>query len=486
MIIGITLVFASLLLAMNIVISQYIQSNNESIVDGEANSFANNGLIYARQSLAVNNQKIDAEGFQAVASDTVEKLAGATGNATAAYTLNGTLLAASRSDLFDGMKREDLDHAIAGSTAYTLDTVKGVTSASLSCPVVLDGSTIGIVRALIDCNSLYVYGNNIMRAVSIIAAAMFLVALIISFFFIQSISSPIVKLAAISSTVANNIENNKLSVSSIHSLLNTRRRDEVGRLSRNFSHMIQKIDQQMGVISADREELRRLADYRKEFYDTVTHELKSPLTSIGGYAEVLEENGFTDKPFFQKGIGHIQQESARMYNMVVALLEMSKLSSSVNYPKETTDFSALVEDACDGMQFKAEKYGAYIERQINPGIRVFGSPEKLKEVLINLLDNAIKYKTPDGDINVIVRERGSMVQSFVINSSDPIPEAELPRIFDPFHQVGGAGKGEAGSRGLGLAICKQIVEQHAGRISMRNLPGGNVAVEVLLPIYTGL
>lgn len=486
MIIGICLLFGCLLAAMNIFISGYIQTSNETIITGELTELCNNGQVYARQFLAVSGKQVDAAGFESIAQDTVNEMANATGNTTGAYSSSGKLLAASRDGVFQTVKADDLQKAIHGETAFTLDTVDGKTVAYFSYPVAVDGGDIGILRSIVDCSTLYVYGNNIMHTVTIITAAMFFVALLISFFFIQSISSPIIKLAAISGTVANSIEQNKLNVNSIDSLLSTRRKDEVGRLSRNFSNMIRKIDQQMGVISADRQELQRLSDYRKEFYDTVTHELKSPLTSIGGYAEVLGENGFTDKEFFEKGIGHIKQESDRMYSLVVALLEMSRLSSSVNYPKETMDFSAIVEETCEGMQFKAGKYETRIDCSIVQGIRVFGSPSKLKEVLINLTDNAIKYKKPEGDIHVIVRERGSMAQVSVINSADPIPEAELPRLFDPFYRANTPQQRESGSRGLGLAICKQIVEQHAGKILMRNLPGGNIAVEVTLPVYTGL
>lgn len=486
MIIGICLVFAGLLAAMNIFISRYIQSGNEKTISDELAGMNANGQIYVRQFLAVGGGKDDADGFAAVAQDAARELANATGSPTAVYTAGGALLAASREGVFETLQYGDLREAMAGNPAFTLDTVKRKTTAYCSYPVTMGGRDVGIVRTVIDCTALYASGNNMMHSVSLITGIMFLVALLVSIFFIQNISSPLTKLAALSSSVARSIERNTPNSGSIDTLLRTRRKDEVGRLSRNFAEMIRKIDQQMSVISTDRAELQRLAEYRKEFYDSVTHELKSPLTSIGGYAEVLEENGFTDKAFFYKGIGHIKTESARMYAMVVSLLEMSKLSTTVNYPKEVMDFSALVEEACDSMRFKAEKYGTAIERDIDPEIRVFGGPDKLREVLINLLDNAIKYKLPEGNIHVIVRNRGRMAQVSVINAAEPIPAEELPRLFEPFYQTGQAPRREEGSSGLGLAICKQIVEQHAGRIGMRNLPGGNLVVEAALPIYKGL
>ena len=486
MIIGIFVVFAGLMAAMNLFISGYLQSGNERIISDELMSAGSAGLVYARQFLAVSGGTADGAGFEAIAGDAADALANATGSPAAAYSTAGVLLAARRTGLFENLEFDDLAAAMGGNPAFTLDTAGGKTSAYCSYPITVDGRDIGILRTVADYTSLYDFGNRMMHAVSIITAAMFLLALLVSILFIQGISSPVVKLAAISGTVARNIERNAFSIKSIDKLLSSKRRDEVGMLTRNFAHMIQKIDQQMNVIGADRQELQRLADYRKEFYDTVTHELKSPLTSIAGYAEVLEENGFTDREFFEKGIGHIKHESARMYGMVVALLEMSKLSSSVNFPKEVLDFSQLALDACEGMRFKAEKYDTAIECEIEESVRVFGSPERLKEVMINLLDNAIKYKDPDGPVHVIVRSKGERALISVINSGGPIPEQDLQRLFEPFYRAGQSDRPDEGSSGLGLAICRQIVEQHAGRIAMRNLPGGNVCVDAALPVYTGI
>ncbi len=484
MIVGICIVFAALMAAMNLFISYYIQVGNEKIISDELMSTGSSGQLYARQFLAMSSGQPEG-GVEAVAQDMADALSNASGNPAAIYSVGGELLSASRTGVFETLHYGDLQEAMAGNPAFTLDTAAGKTSAYCSYPLTVDGQDIGILRTVADYTTLYDFGNRMMHAVTIITAAMFLLALMVSVLFIQGISSPVVKLAALSGTVAKNIERNAFSVKSIDKLLNSKRRDEVGMLTRNFAHMIQKIDQQMSVISADREELQRLADYRKEFYDTVTHELKTPLTSIGGYAEVLGENGFTDKEFFDKGIGHIKNESARMYGMVVALLEMSKLSSSVNFPKEVLDLSALIGDACTGMRFKAEKYATEIDCEVEEGIRVFGSPERLKEVLINLIDNAIKYKDPDGPVRVIARAKGGRALVSVANSGGPIAEQDLQKLFEPFYRAGQQGRSEEGSSGLGLAICKQIVEQHAGRIALRNMPGG-VCVDVALPVYTGL
>ena len=228
--------------------------------------------------------------------------------------------------------------------------------------------------------------------------------------------------------------------------------------------------------------LLQLLDSRQAFYNNVTHELKTPLTSIRGYAEVLQENGFTDKEFFDKGISHILSESDRMYHMVVTLLELSRMSDAVNVPKDRVNLNDLLAQVCEGMQFKAEKYGDAIELSVRQRAVVMGSETQLKEVFINIIDNAIKYGYPNSTIQVLVNCNRENVNVQVVNSGDGIEEKEIPKLFIPFYRrKDREGKREEGSSGLGLGIVKQLVEQHGGRIDIASRPKGLTVVTVVLP-----
>jgi signal transduction histidine kinase len=486
LIIGLCLVFTALLIAMNVIIANSIQAGNEKIILNNLSELSSNGQIYARQFLIINSKNNDSQGFSSIAKDTVSELSSITGNPTGAYSAAGALLCSTQDEAFRSAKYDDLTYAIGGHPAYTLDTVGKQTFAYFSYPVSVAGKSVGIIRTKVDYSTLYMQGSGMMSSLTLITSIALLAALLLSILLIQSFSIPVAKLASISGTIARGIEQESLRLGGVETLLATKRNDEVGKLSKNFSNMIKKIDQQIRIIHSDKQELQRLAEYRKEFYDTVTHELKTPLTSITGYAEVLEENGFTDEAFFNKAIYNIKNESRRMYNMVVALVELSKLSSAVNYPKEVFDLGQVAAETCEGMQFKAEKYNTSIVYNGVAGARVFGSPENLKEVFINLLDNAIKYKLPQGCINMDIKTREGQVFAVVSNKANNIPEAEMSRLFEPFYQASVETRREDGSSGLGLAICKQIVEVHAGHIRMVNLPDDCVAVEVTLPFYEGL
>ncbi len=477
-----SVIFLSMLVIMNLFIARHISQGNEKYINDDLVTMKNNGLIYVKQMLVLGEQDNNEEGFATIAQDLVDEIAGATGNPTAAFSMDGQMLFATNSSIFIENAFSDLGLARGGLSAFTLDTVQSTTKAYFSYPVIIEGKCIGVIRTVADYTILYTQGNNTIRSVSVITMIVFFVALVIALIFANSIATPIVKLAVISEALQKDVEQNKIDVGKVVRLSRSKRRDEIGMLSRNFAEMIYRIDQQMKTINTDKYELKRLTEYKKVFYDNVTHELKTPLTSIQGYAEVLEENGFTDKEFFDKGIAHIRSESDRMYNMVVTLLELSRMSDAVNVPKERVNLHDLLGQVCEGMQFKAEKYGDVIELSTRQRATVMGSDTQLKEVFINIIDNAIKYGYQNSVIQVLVNANRESVNVQVVNSGDGIDEKEIPKIFIPFYRRKDKdGKREEGSSGLGLGIVKQLVEQHSGRIDITSRPKGLTVVTVTLP-----
>ncbi len=478
-----TAIFLTMLVILNIFIARNISSGNEKYINDDLVSLKNNGLIYARQLLVMRQMDNNEEGFAAIAQELVEEISGATGNPTAALTLEGRMLASDHTAVFLENAFDDEGLARGGLAAFTLHTDKQGTKAYFSYPVLIEGKSIGVIRTVADYTILYTQGNGTIRSVSVITVIIFLVALGVAMIFSNSIAGPIVRLARISEALQQDVEDNKIDIGKVVRLSRSKRKDELGTLERNYAEMIYRIDQQIKTIDSDRYELKRLSEYKKVFYDNVTHELKTPLTSIKGYAEVLEENGFTDKEFFDKGISHIMSESDRMYNMVVTLLELSRMSDAVNVPKERVDLNDVLRQVCEGMQFKAEKYGDVIELSIRQRAVVMGSDTQLKEIFINIIDNAIKYGYEHSAIQVLCNANRENVTVQVVNSGDGIDEKEIPKLFIPFYRRKDKAEQqrEEGSSGLGLGIVKQLVEQHGGRIDITSRPKGLTVVTVQLP-----
>ncbi|MDD4796368.1 MAG: HAMP domain-containing sensor histidine kinase [Eubacteriales bacterium] len=485
MVVGLSGIFGCLLLLMNLFIAGNIRTTNEQYINENLIVIENNGLTYAKQILIINSLDNNEESFLQAADEITRQLSSATGNPVAAYSRNGALLEATDAALFSQAKFDDLIFAMQNRSAYTLDTTDdGRTVAYFSYPVTVEGNVVGLLRTVGDYTMLYTQGMHTMNFVTIITVGMFCVALVLSVLLSQSITAPITRLATLSGNIARNVQDNTLDSARVRRQLKIDSRDEIGKLSKDYLNMIAKIDQQVKTINADKEELRRLADYRKELYDSVTHELKTPLTSIRGYAEVLEENGFTDPEFFAKGINHIKEESDRMHSMVVALLEMSKLSSVVDFPKEPVDLVGIAVEVCQAMQFKADKYNDILQLVADNAVHILGNDAKIKEIFINLVDNAIKYGLPGKVITVGVEQMKDSACIYVVNRvQQPVPDGELARLFEPFYQHKDGEAKEEGSAGLGLSICRQLVEQHGGVISMQNIKDNGVVVSAGFPVY---
>ena len=477
-----TAIFLTMLVLMNVFIARNISQGNERYINDDLVTMKNNGLIYARQMLVLKQMDNNEEGFAAIAQELVEEISSATGNPTAALTLDGRMIASNHPAVFTENSFKDEGLARGGLAAFTLNTEQQATRAYFSYPVLIEGKNIGVIRTVADYTMLYTQGNNTMRSVSLITMILFFVTLLFALVFANSIVNPIVRLAGITEGLQKDVEQNKIDIGKVVRIARSKRKDEIGTLERNFSEMIYRIDQQMKTIDSDRYELKRLSEYRKVFYDNVTHELKTPLTSIKGYAEVLQENGFTDQEFFDKGIEHILSESDRMYNMVVTLLELSRMSDSVNVPKERVDLNDILRQVCEGMQFKAEKYGDKIELSVRQRAMVMGSDTQLKEIFINIIDNAIKYGYENSTIQVLCNANRENITVQVVNSGEGLDEKEIPKLFIPFYRrKEKEARREEGSSGLGLAIVKQLVEQHGGHIDITSRPKGLTVVTVVLP-----
>ncbi|KAJ51203.1 signal transduction histidine kinase [Clostridium tetanomorphum] len=246
--------------------------------------------------------------------------------------------------------------------------------------------------------------------------------------------------------------------------------------------MVKKISDQIITIQKDRDNLIEINNYKKQFFDNVTHELKTPLTTILGYAEIIQENAFTDKDFFNTGISHIINESKWLHNMVISLLELSKDSFVIEEEFKEIDIGNLLKDTCNVIKLKAKRYGNKILYEANENICVYGNSDKLRQVFINIIDNAIKYGYSDSPIKVNITAKKDFAEINIINNGDGIAKEHISQIFNPFYRVDKIKSRELGSCGLGLSISKTIVEKHKGKIEVFSQLYKETTVIVRLPL----
>ena len=226
-------------------------------------------------------------------------------------------------------------------------------------------------------------------------------------------------------------------------------------------------------------ELKNLERIKKDFVVNVSHELRTPLSAIKGYAETLHEE-VAAAPM-RKYVEVIQRNTDRLINIVNDLLLLSSLEEKAALELEDIDAKGLLENVVRlfDQRLKDKQLSLAMDVQKNlPPIKA--DLFKIEQMLINLLDNAVKY-TDRGGIAVSVDAQGKRVRIRVRDTGIGIPQDDIPRVFERFYVVDKSRSRKSGGTGLGLAIVKHIVLQHSGTIGIESVPGEGPTVTVALP-----
>jgi two-component system phosphate regulon sensor histidine kinase PhoR len=217
-------------------------------------------------------------------------------------------------------------------------------------------------------------------------------------------------------------------------------------------------------------ELKKLEQVRKDFVANVSHELKTPVTSIKGFTETLIDGAMNNKETLEAFLSIILKESDRLQSLIQDLLELSKIEQQgFKLTIQEIDLHSLLEEVITILSGKAKAKNIHLEFFCKlDQVLIHGDMDRLKQVFINLIGNAITYTPPQGDVKIILLEHGEHVRIHVLDSGVGIEKEEIPRIFERFYRVDRARSRNSGGTGLGLAIVKHLVEAHHGNINVRS------------------
>jgi len=234
-------------------------------------------------------------------------------------------------------------------------------------------------------------------------------------------------------------------------------------------------------------DLERLERVRRDFVANVSHELRTPLTAIHGYAETLLEGGLEDAENNRKFVEIISAHATRLSNIASDLLRLSELETNRATPEpERISVRAVVETALKTIEPESRLRGIRVTcGELGPS-EVMGEKGRLEQVLVNLLDNAIKFNRPGGEVHVEVRQ-GPEGETHIIVSDTGIgiPSTDLSRIFERFYRVDKTRSREMGGTGLGLSIVKHIVERMDGTLRVESQLGKGSTFTIALPSGSG-
>jgi two-component system phosphate regulon sensor histidine kinase PhoR len=228
--------------------------------------------------------------------------------------------------------------------------------------------------------------------------------------------------------------------------------------------------------------VRRLETVRRDFVANVSHELKTPLTAIRGFAETLASELGAD-PQHVKFAETIKQNAERMQRLIDDLLDLSRIESGGWTPTPVrVDVAAAAAEAIGPYREEAKKRGASIEVSVDPNAASLrADPVALRQALGNLVENAVRYTPSGGTITIFTRIEDHAISVGVRDTGAGIPSEHLPRIFERFYRVDPARSRAAGGTGLGLAIVKHLVEAHGGRVRAESQLGRGTTISLFFP-----
>lgn len=242
-----------------------------------------------------------------------------------------------------------------------------------------------------------------------------------------------------------------------------------------LDHVYQEVQEWNDSKSLEIAELRRMAGYRREFLGNISHELKSPIFNIQGYVLTLLDGGLEDPTINKDYLMRTEKSINRMIAIVQDLETISKLESAeIKLNLSKFDVIALAREVVDFLEIKAKKRknNLFFNHPYEKPILVIADKEQLRQVFINLIDNAMKYGHPEkGSTKISFFDMDEHILAEVTDNGTGMETAELTRIFERFYRTDKGRSREQGGTGLGLAIVKHIIEAHEQTINVRSTPG---------------
>ncbi|MCK4962877.1 MAG: HAMP domain-containing histidine kinase, partial [Anaerolineales bacterium] len=304
-------------------------------------------------------------------------------------------------------------------------------------------------------------GDELMRTLMVAGFVALLLSTILAWLIAHWVTAPLRRMAEASISVASGEYDQKLTLTGP---------EEVQSLAAAFNEMVRRVQ-------ASRQAQR-------DFVANVSHELKTPLTSIQGFAQAILDGTAQKHEDQQRAARVIYDESDRLRRLVEDLLDLARIDAGqVVFERHTVDLGALLRSVVERLSVHAEEVGVGIESHLPDFPPLVGDGDRLAQVFTNLIDNAVKHSSEGGVVNLRGEREGAWVSIHVDDTGPGIPPDELSRIFERFYQLDKARSGGGGrGAGLGLAISREIVQAHGGRLVAQSVIKRGSRFTVQLPI----
>lgn len=320
------------------------------------------------------------------------------------------------------------------------------------------GNNYGAVRYLISMEDMY---NQLLMIIVIIFLAFILVVALMSIsgmYFVSSIVTPVAHICRTTAEIAKGDLTARIDYDYYQ--------DEIGELCMSINNMAQQLSE--------------IDKMKNDFISTVSHEIRTPMTAIKGWGETLKNVG-DDPALLEKGLDIIVSETDRLSVMVEELLDFSRMQNgTIRIVSEEIDLLSIIEQVYNIYKQKAvyEKIDLTLELNDITDLRIIGDKDRIRQVIINVLDNAIKYTPENGKISVGVARIQKYAKIIIKDTGKGISQKDLPHIKEKFYKADNNVRGT----GIGLAVADEIIKMHSGEINISSEAGIGTTVEIILPV----
>lgn len=452
----ILIVLVVLIVTLSFAVRGYVYNGIQSALNGRSNELTNMFSDYGRKS---------SSEFSTAARSYVEEFPDKESMELMAFNSNGKIIITSIGFAPDESQPMP-DYRLAltdtgGYGSWTGKLISGERVMAVTRVMRSDiGSPIGAIRYVV---SLEEADRQIFMVVAgLIAAGLIIILFIIisSYYFIRSILTPIKRISATAKLIAQG---------DFKARIQKMNDDEIGQLCDTINDMA--------------DELGANEKMKNDFISSVSHELRTPLTAIEGWAETLQA-GETDKKTFDRGMSIIIHEAERLSGMVEELLDFSRMQSGrMTLTMDKIDILAELGEAVYMFSERAKtehKFLLYEEPAMLPP--VLGDINRLRQVFVNVLDNAIKYTAEGGTIEVTADEDGGFIRIIISDNGCGIPAEHLPKVKKKFYKANQTVRGS----GIGLALADEIMTLHSGSLEIESHENIGTAVTIRIPTFDRL